>query len=58
MNKPLKYFSELRDPRVEWAREHLLEEILAMTIAVVLSGVGVGTSSGAVARPNSSGSAL
>jgi predicted transposase YbfD/YdcC len=40
MNNPLKYFSELRDPRVERTREHLLEEILLMTIAAVLSGAG------------------
>jgi len=40
MNNPLKYFAELRDPRVERTREHLLEEILLMTIAAVLSGAG------------------
>ena len=33
MNNPLKYFAELRDPRVERTREHLLGEILLMTIA-------------------------
>src|SRR5208282_4717752 len=38
MNNPLKYFAELRDPRVERTREHLLEEILLMVIAAVLSG--------------------
>jgi predicted transposase YbfD/YdcC len=38
MEKPLKYFSELRDPRVERTREHLLGEILLLTIAAVLSG--------------------
>jgi hypothetical protein len=38
MNNPLKHFSALRDPRVERTREHLLEEILLMTIASVLSG--------------------
>ena len=38
MNNPLKYFAELRDPRVERTREHLLEEILLMAIAAVLSG--------------------
>ena len=31
-------FSELRDPRVERNREHLLEEILLISIAAVLSG--------------------
>ena len=40
MNNPLKYFAELRDPRVERTREHLLEEILLMAIAAVLSGAG------------------
>jgi predicted transposase YbfD/YdcC len=38
MDNPLKYFAELRDPRVERNREHLLEEILLMAIAAVLSG--------------------
>ncbi len=38
MDSPLKYFADLRDPRVERTREHLLEEILLMTIAAVLSG--------------------
>jgi predicted transposase YbfD/YdcC len=40
MENPLKYFGDLRDPRVERTREHLLEEILLMTIAAVLSGAG------------------
>ena len=38
MENPLKYFSELTDPRVERNREHLLEEILLIAIAAVLSG--------------------
>jgi predicted transposase YbfD/YdcC len=38
MENPLKYFSNLRDPRVERNREHLLEEILLIAIAAVLSG--------------------
>ncbi len=38
MENPLQYFSELTDPRVERTREHLLEEILLITIAAVLSG--------------------
>src|ERR1039458_568486 len=38
MDSPLKYFAELRDPRVERTREHLLEEILLITIAAILSG--------------------
>lgn len=40
MENPLKYFASLKDPRVERTREHLLEEILLMTIAAVLSGAG------------------
>ena len=35
---PLSYFTELRDPRVERTREHVLEEILLMALAAVLSG--------------------
>src|ERR1035438_7165091 len=38
MDNPLKYFAELRDPRIERNREHLLEEILLIAIAAVLSG--------------------
>ena len=38
MDNPLKYFSELTDPRVERNREHLLEEIILIAIAAVLSG--------------------
>ena len=38
MESPLKYFAGLTDPRVERTKEHLLEEILFMTIAAVLSG--------------------
>jgi hypothetical protein len=37
MDNPLKYFAELRDPRVERNRDHLLEEILLIAIAAVLS---------------------
>jgi hypothetical protein len=36
MESPLKYFAELCDPR-----EHLLEEILLITIAAILSGANV-----------------
>jgi predicted transposase YbfD/YdcC len=38
MDSPLKYFAELRDPRVERTREHLLQEILLIAIAAILSG--------------------
>jgi predicted transposase YbfD/YdcC len=37
MANPLKYFAEMRDPRVERTREHLLEEILLIAIAAILS---------------------
>ena len=40
MENPLKYFAELKDPRVERTREHLLEEILLIAIAAILSGAG------------------
>src|ERR1017187_443514 len=40
MDNPLRYFAELRDPRVERTRAHLLEEILLLAIAAVLSGAG------------------
>lgn len=40
MESPLKYFAELKDPRVERTREHLLEEILLIAIAAILSGAG------------------
>jgi hypothetical protein len=38
MDNPLKYFAELHDQRVERNREHLLEEILLIAMAAVLSG--------------------
>jgi predicted transposase YbfD/YdcC len=38
MESPLRYLAEVTDPRVERTREHLLEEILLITIAAVLSG--------------------
>ena len=38
MENPLEYFAELKDPRVEGRSDHLLEEILLITIAAVLSG--------------------
>ena len=38
MDNPLMCFSELRDPRIERNREHLVEGILLIAIAAVLSG--------------------
>ncbi len=55
MKSPLRYLSELRDPRVERTREHLLEEILLMALAAVLSGLDAGTRSKATARPSPCG---
>jgi predicted transposase YbfD/YdcC len=40
MESPLKYFAELKDPRVERTREHVLEEIVLIAIAAILSGAG------------------
>lgn len=40
MESPLKYFAELKDPRVERTREHVREEILLIAIAAILSGAG------------------
>jgi len=34
----MKHFADLRDPRVKRTQEHLLEEILLMTIAAILGG--------------------
>jgi len=38
MDSPLQYFARLTDPRIERNREHLLEEILLIAVAAVLSG--------------------
>jgi hypothetical protein len=38
MENPLHYSSELKNPRVERTREHLLGEILLIAIAAILSG--------------------
>lgn len=38
MESPLTYFAELTDPRIERTKEHLLQDILFITIAAVLSG--------------------
>jgi hypothetical protein len=38
MENRLKYFAELREPRVERTRRHLLQEILLIAIASNLSG--------------------
>lgn len=38
MDSPLKYFAELRDPRVSRNREYLQEGTVLIFIAAVLSG--------------------
>lgn len=38
MENPLRYFAELRDPRVERTRRHLLQDIVLISIAAILSG--------------------
>ena len=40
MESPLKYFAALKAPRVERTREHILEEILLIAMAAILSGAG------------------
>jgi hypothetical protein len=56
MESPLKYFADVLDPRVNLTREHLLEEILLLTIAAVLSGPAGGTRSRTMGGPSSTGS--
>jgi hypothetical protein len=38
MNNPIEHFSSLTDPRVERTKEHLLEDIIFITIAAVICG--------------------
>ena len=38
MESPLKHFAKLTDPRVDRTKEHLLQEILFITIAAVVCG--------------------
>ena len=38
MSSPLKYFAELKDPRLPRTRRHLLPDILLIAIASILSG--------------------
>ncbi len=38
MDSPLGCFEELKDPRMEWSRDHLPEGVLRIAIAVALSG--------------------
>jgi hypothetical protein len=36
MHTPISYFSELTDPRVDQSKEHLMEDIIFITIAAVI----------------------
>jgi len=38
MSNPIEHFSSLTDPRVERTKEHLLEDIIFITIAAVICG--------------------
>jgi hypothetical protein len=38
MQSPISYFSVLTDPRVERSKEHLMEDIVFITIAAVICG--------------------
>lgn len=38
MKTPIEYFTQIDDPRVERTREHLLEDIIFITIAAVICG--------------------
>jgi len=38
MNSPISHFSSLTDPRVDRTKEHLLEDIIFITIAAVICG--------------------
>lgn len=55
MKSALKYFAGLTDPRVEWTKEYLLEEILFMTIAAVLRGAEAATILPTTATPSGIG---
>jgi predicted transposase YbfD/YdcC len=38
MTNPISYFSSLSDPRIDRSKEHLMEDIIFITIAAVISG--------------------
>ena len=38
MENPLKYFSEMKDPRIDRTKVHLLEDIIVIAILSVLCG--------------------
>jgi predicted transposase YbfD/YdcC len=40
MQSPIDYFTELTDPRVDRTKDHLMEDIIFITIAAVICGAG------------------
>jgi hypothetical protein len=38
MENPINYFTDLPDPRIDRCKAHLLEDIIFITIAAVISG--------------------
>jgi hypothetical protein len=38
MRSPVDYFTELTDPHVDRAKDHLMEDIICITIAAVICG--------------------
>jgi hypothetical protein len=38
MRTPVGYFTELTDPRVDRSKDHLMEDIIFITIAAVICG--------------------
>ena len=38
MESPLSYFSQMPDPRIDRCKAHLLEDIIFITLAAVISG--------------------
>jgi predicted transposase YbfD/YdcC len=38
MENPMRYFTELEDPRIDRCKEHLMEDIIFITIAAVICG--------------------
>ncbi|MDR0750353.1 MAG: transposase family protein, partial [Tannerellaceae bacterium] len=40
MKSPVDYFTDLTDPRVDRTKDHLMEDIIFITIAAVICGAG------------------
>jgi hypothetical protein len=41
MKTPIDFFTEIEDPRIDRCKEHLLEDILFITIAAVICGAEI-----------------